>query len=36
LEQFAIDGRSDVLIELLCEVVPTFHPLHLIRVNESQ
>jgi FlaA1/EpsC-like NDP-sugar epimerase len=29
LEQFAIEGRSDVLIELLCEVVPTFNPLHI-------
>jgi FlaA1/EpsC-like NDP-sugar epimerase len=36
LERLAIEGRSDVLIELLCEVVPTFHPLHMVGVNESQ
>jgi FlaA1/EpsC-like NDP-sugar epimerase len=36
LERIAIEGRSDVLIELLCEVVPTFHPLHMVGVNESQ
>jgi FlaA1/EpsC-like NDP-sugar epimerase len=26
LERLAIEGRSDALIELLCEVVPTFRP----------
>jgi FlaA1/EpsC-like NDP-sugar epimerase len=29
LERLAIEGRSDALIELLCEVVPTFHPLQM-------
>jgi FlaA1/EpsC-like NDP-sugar epimerase len=29
LERLAIMGESDVLVEMLCEAVPTFHPLHL-------
>jgi FlaA1/EpsC-like NDP-sugar epimerase len=36
LERLAIEGRSDAVIELLCEVVPTFHPLHMVGVNGSQ
>jgi FlaA1/EpsC-like NDP-sugar epimerase len=27
LEQLAIKGKCDSVIELLCEIVPTFHPL---------
>ena len=33
LERLAITGESTALMELLCEVVPTFHPLHLAEVN---
>lgn len=33
LERLAIMGESAVLVEMLCEVVPTFHPLHLIGIN---
>jgi FlaA1/EpsC-like NDP-sugar epimerase len=33
LEQLAIEGKSREVIELLCEVVPTFHPLQLVEVN---
>jgi FlaA1/EpsC-like NDP-sugar epimerase len=36
LERLAIGGRSDALIELLCEVVPTFHPLHMVGGAGSQ
>jgi FlaA1/EpsC-like NDP-sugar epimerase len=36
LEYLAIGGRSDALIELLCEVVPTFHPLHMVGGTGSQ
>jgi FlaA1/EpsC-like NDP-sugar epimerase len=36
LERLAIEGRSDALIERLCEVVPTFHPFHMVGVNGSQ
>jgi FlaA1/EpsC-like NDP-sugar epimerase len=35
LERLAIEGRSETLIELLCEVVPTFHPLQLQPVAGS-
>jgi FlaA1/EpsC-like NDP-sugar epimerase len=33
LEQLAIQGKSREVIELLCQVVPTFHPLQLVEVN---
>jgi FlaA1/EpsC-like NDP-sugar epimerase len=36
LERLAIEGRSDALIELLCEVVPTFRPLHMVGGAGSQ
>jgi FlaA1/EpsC-like NDP-sugar epimerase len=36
LERLAIEGRSERLIELLCEVVPTFHALDAVGVNGSQ
>jgi FlaA1/EpsC-like NDP-sugar epimerase len=36
LERLAIEGKSERLIELLCEVVPTFHPLDAVGVNGSQ
>jgi FlaA1/EpsC-like NDP-sugar epimerase len=35
LERLAIEGKSEALIELLCEVVPTFHPVHAAGVNGS-
>jgi FlaA1/EpsC-like NDP-sugar epimerase len=36
LERLAIEGRSEALLELLCEVVPSFRPLHMVGVTESQ
>jgi FlaA1/EpsC-like NDP-sugar epimerase len=36
LERLAIEGKSNELIELLCGVVPTFHPLSMVEVNGSQ
>jgi FlaA1/EpsC-like NDP-sugar epimerase len=36
LELLAIEGRSDTLIELLGELVPTFRPLHVVGVTEGQ
>jgi FlaA1/EpsC-like NDP-sugar epimerase len=36
LERLAIEGKSDALIELLCEVVPSFRPLHMVGVTGSQ
>jgi FlaA1/EpsC-like NDP-sugar epimerase len=33
LERLAIEGKSDALIELLCEVVPTFHPFQAAGAN---
>ena len=36
LERFAIEGKSDAVMELLCEVVPTFHPLPMQEVAGSQ
>jgi FlaA1/EpsC-like NDP-sugar epimerase len=36
LERLAIEGKSDALIELLCEVVPTLPPLHVVGVAGSQ
>jgi FlaA1/EpsC-like NDP-sugar epimerase len=36
LERLAIEGKSGELIELLCEVVPTFQPFHAVGVNEGK
>jgi FlaA1/EpsC-like NDP-sugar epimerase len=36
LERLAIEGKSEALIDLLCELVPTFHPLHAAEVYGSQ
>jgi FlaA1/EpsC-like NDP-sugar epimerase len=36
LEQLAIEGKSEALIEVLCEIVPTFHPFHVVGVNGNQ
>jgi FlaA1/EpsC-like NDP-sugar epimerase len=33
LEQLAIAGKSKEIIELLCEIVPTFHPLQASEVT---
>jgi FlaA1/EpsC-like NDP-sugar epimerase len=33
LERLAIEGKSGELMELLCEVVPTFQPFHAVGVN---
>ncbi|MGH8068884.1 MAG: polysaccharide biosynthesis protein [Candidatus Entotheonellia bacterium] len=33
LEQLAIEGKSEALIEHLCEVVPTFHPFHVVKIE---
>jgi FlaA1/EpsC-like NDP-sugar epimerase len=33
LERLAKTGESPALMEMLCEVVPTFHPIHLVEVN---
>jgi FlaA1/EpsC-like NDP-sugar epimerase len=36
LEQLAIKGKSEALIERLCEIVPTFHPLHTVGIEGNQ
>jgi FlaA1/EpsC-like NDP-sugar epimerase len=36
LERLAIEGKSEALIELLCEVVPTFHPFQTAGVNSGR
>jgi FlaA1/EpsC-like NDP-sugar epimerase len=36
LELLAMEGRSDALIELLCELVPTFRPLRMVGVIGGQ
>jgi FlaA1/EpsC-like NDP-sugar epimerase len=36
LERLAIEGKSEALIEVLSELVPTFHPLHMVGINGNQ
>jgi FlaA1/EpsC-like NDP-sugar epimerase len=36
LERLAIEGKSAALIELLCEVVPTFHPFPFVGVHQGR
>jgi FlaA1/EpsC-like NDP-sugar epimerase len=36
LERLAIEGKSATLIELLCEVVPTFHPFSFVGVHQGK
>jgi FlaA1/EpsC-like NDP-sugar epimerase len=36
LEQLAIEGKPEALLELLCEVIPTFHPFHAVGSNGNR
>jgi hypothetical protein len=36
LERLAIEGKSAALIELLGEVVPTFHPFPFVGVHQGR
>jgi FlaA1/EpsC-like NDP-sugar epimerase len=36
LERLAIEGKSAALIDLLSEVVPTFHPFHFVEAHQGK